>query len=156
MSSIPILLHQKKESADFCRHLLLQLMKATLLTKSSFIFPPAKLMSTDVSGRCLTFFLTFFIKTSIEWNRPCGKESTEVRITQNKGKLKSSQWTGTRTHARKQNQNISTDTAVLLNQKRANVCEHTTRMISTWQNNMISSVVFSDAGNLFMCFKPFL
>ena len=59
---------------------------------------------------------------------------TEVRITQNKGKesensywkLKSSRWTGTRTHTRKQNRNILTNTAVLLNQKRANVYEHTT------------------------------
>jgi hypothetical protein len=55
-------------------------------------------------------------------------------MTQNKGKesdnssqkLKISRWTGTR----KQNQNILTDTAVLLNQKSANVCEHTTRMAS--------------------------
>ena len=47
--------------------------------------------------------------------RPRGKESTEVRITQNKGKesensyqkLKRSRWTGTRTCTRKQNQNIS-------------------------------------------------
>ena len=43
--------------------------------------------------------------------RPCGKESTEVRKTQNKGKesensyrkLKSSWWTGTRTCTQKQN-----------------------------------------------------
>ena len=69
--------------------------------------------------------------------RPCGKESTEVRITQNKGKESensyqklSSRWTGTWTHTRKQNQNILTDTAFLLNQKRANVCEHRTRIAS--------------------------
>ena len=61
-------------------------------------------------------------------------KALKVIVTQNKGKgsensyrkLKSSWWTGTR----KQNLNISTDTAVLLNQKRANVCEHTTRMAS--------------------------
>ena len=43
-------------------------------------------------------------------NIPHGKESTEVRITQNKGKesensyqkLKRSRWTGAQTHARKQ------------------------------------------------------
>ena len=59
-------------------------------------------------------------------------------LIQNKGKesensyrkLKSSWWTGTRTHTLKQNQNISTDAAILLNQKRANVCEHMTRMAS--------------------------
>ena len=47
--------------------------------------------------------------------RSRGKESTEVRKTENKGKesensyrkLKSSWWTGTQTHTRKQNQNIS-------------------------------------------------
>ena len=33
-------------------------------------------------------------------------------------------------HTQKQNKNISKDMAVLLNQKRANVCEHTTRMVS--------------------------
>ena len=46
----------------------------------------------------------------VKVDRPRGKESTEVRITQNKGKesensyqkLKRSQWTGTRTHTRKQ------------------------------------------------------
>ena len=56
--------------------------------------------------------------------RPHGEESTKVRITQNQGKesensykkLKRSQWTGTRTHTRKQNLNILTDTAILLNQ----------------------------------------
>ena len=63
----------------------------------------------------------------IHFNSPRGKKSTEVQITQNKGKasensyrkLKSSRWAGTQTHTRKQNQNISTDTAVLLNQKGA-------------------------------------
>ena len=63
---------------------------------------------------------------------------TVVECTQIKGKesensyqeLKRSRWTGTRTHTWKQNQNISTDTGILLNQKRANVCEHTTRMAS--------------------------
>ena len=56
--------------------------------------------------------------------------TTNIHLTQNKGKesensyrkLKSSQWTGTRTHTQKENQNILTD-----NQKRANVCEHTTK-----------------------------
>ena len=45
-------------------------------------------------------------------------------------KLKRSQWTGTRTHTRKQNPNILMDTAIFLNQKRANVCEHMTKMMS--------------------------
>ena len=49
-------------------------------------------------------------------DRPRGKESTDVRISQNKGK-KSEKY-----------ENISTGTAVFLNQKRANVCEHTTKM----------------------------
>jgi hypothetical protein len=57
---------------------------------------------------------------------------------QNKGKesensyqkLKRSRWTDTWTHTRKQNLNISTDTAIFLNQKRANVCEHMTKMAS--------------------------
>ena len=44
-------------------------------------------------------------------------------------KLKRSRWTGTRMHTRKQNQNISTGTAVFLNQKRANILEHTTKMM---------------------------
>ena len=61
-----------------------------------------------------------------------------MQITQNEGmksensyqKLKRSRWTGTQTHTRKQNRNISTDTAIFLNQKRANVCEHNaSRMI---------------------------
>ena len=44
--------------------------------------------------------------------RPRGKESTEVRITQNKGKetenshRKLKSWTGTRIHTRKQNRNM--------------------------------------------------
>ena len=67
--------------------------------------------------------------------KPRGKESTELRITQNKGKesensyqkLKRSRWTGTRTHTWKQNLNISTDNQ---NQKTANVCEHMTKMAS--------------------------
>ena len=44
--------------------------------------------------------------------------------------MKRSQWTGTPTHTQKQNQNISMDMAVFLNQKRANICEHTTMMAS--------------------------
>ena len=54
--------------------------------------------------------------------RPHGKESTEVRITQNKRKwellLKIEEITMSRhtnTHTRKQNQNISTDMAIFLN-----------------------------------------
>ena len=65
------------------------------------------------------------------------RESFDI-TTHNKGKesensywkLKSSWGTGTRTHTWKQNQNILTDTAVLLNEKRANLCEHTTRVAS--------------------------
>ena len=61
-----------------------------------------------------------------------------IHLTQNKGKesensyqkLKRSQWTGTQTHTWKQNRNISTDTAVFLNQKRPNVYEHTAKMAS--------------------------
>ena len=75
--------------------------------------------------------LSFTLVTYIKFlrDRPRGKESTEVRIKQNKGKesensyqkLKSSRWTGTRTHTLKQNRNILTDTAILLNQKRREV-----------------------------------
>ena len=43
-------------------------------------------------------------------------------------KLKRSRWTGTRTRTRKQNRDILMDMAIFLNQKRANVCEHTTKM----------------------------
>jgi hypothetical protein len=78
--------------------------------------------------------LSFTLVTYIKFlrDRPRGKESTEVRIKQNKGKesensyqkLKSSRWTGTQTHTQKQNLNILTDMAVLLYMKRANVCEH--------------------------------
>ena len=58
--------------------------------------------------------------------------STILILTQNKGmesensykKLKRSQWTDTRTHTRKQNQNILADTAIFLNQKRVNICDH--------------------------------
>ena len=44
-------------------------------------------------------------------------------------KLKRSRWTGTRTHTQKQNRNILTDTAVFLNQKRANVYDHMKNMV---------------------------
>ena len=47
-------------------------------------------------------------------------------------KLKRLQWTGTDSHTRKQNWNILADTAVFLNEKRANVCEHTTKMASLY------------------------
>ena len=61
----------------------------------------------------LTFSKTVFSKINI-YIRPSGKESENSYR-----KLKSSQWTGTRTHTWKQNWNILTDTTVLLNQKRA-------------------------------------
>ena len=62
----------------------------------------------------------------------------ELNTQHNKGKegensyqkLKRSWWTGTRTCTRKQNRNILTNTAIFLNQKRANVCEHTKKMAS--------------------------
>ena len=60
-------------------------------------------------------------------SRPCGKESTEVQITQNKGKERENSYqklkkTIGKAHANtwKLNQNISTVTAVFLNQKRVN------------------------------------
>ena len=63
-----------------------------------------------------------------------GKESTEVQITQNKGKLlpKIEKITVGKAHANTQklNRNILTVTAVFLNQKRMNLCEHTTKMAS--------------------------
>ena len=61
----------------------------------------------------------------------------KIILKENKGKesensyqkLKRSHWTGTRTYTWK-HQNISTDAAIFLNQKRANVCEHTTEIAS--------------------------
>ena len=76
----------------------------------------------------------------------------ELTIKENKGKesensyqkLNRSQWTGTRTHTRKQNQNILTEMAVLLNQKRANVCEpfkimswHSLVFPSSWRSEPV-------------------
>ena len=55
-------------------------------------------------------------------------------------KLKTARWTGTQTHTWKQNQNILTDTAVFLNQKRANVCEHRTKMTSRLVTPSLSCV----------------
>ena len=64
---------------------------------------------------------------------PRGKESTEVQKTQNKGKetensyrkLKSSRWTGTRTHTRKQNQNISmTRLSFSFRREQSSSCDH--------------------------------
>jgi hypothetical protein len=40
----------------------------------------------------------------------------------------SSRWQRVIWYTRKQNKNISTDKAFFLNQKRANVCEHTTKV----------------------------
>ena len=68
---------------------------------------------------CLLFDFNKFYQTLNTQNK--GKESENSYQ-----KLKRSRWTGTR----KQNQNISTDMAIFLNQKRANVCEHTTKMAS--------------------------
>ena len=78
---------------------------------------------------------------------PRGKESTEVRITQNIGKesknsyrkLKRSRWKGTRTHTRKQNRNISMDTAILLNQKRAKCmwADDKDGYVSSWCNKLM-------------------
>ena len=75
-------------------------------------------------------------------------------MTQNKGKksensyqkLKSSRWTSTQT--RKQNRNISIDTAVILNQKRANVCEQTTKMASLETHTETKSKYFDGHGRL--------
>ena len=70
--------------------------------------------------------------------RPRGKESTEVRKSQIKGKksensyqeFKRSRKGQAHTNTRKLNRDISTGTAVFLNRKRVNVCEHTTKMAS--------------------------
>ena len=69
--------------------------------------------------------------------RPCGKESTEVRITQNKGRKVKTLTKNRRDYGwqeqkstRQQNWNIATDTAVFFNQKRANECEHMKNMVS--------------------------
>ena len=55
-------------------------------------------------------------------------------LTQNKGKESENSYQKLRDHSRtgtrKLNRNISTGTAVFLHQKRANVCEHTTKMAS--------------------------
>jgi hypothetical protein len=85
--------------------------------------------SEEVSGKIVDTFNNY---------RPCGKESTEVRTTQNKGKERENSYqkfeeiTIDKAHAntRKHNRSISTVTAVFLNQKRTNVCEHTTKMTS--------------------------
>ena len=79
-------------------------------------------------------------KSSIiqSYNRSCGKESTKIQITQNKGKVRENSYQKIeeisigKAHAntRKFNRTISTVTAVFLNQKRVNVCEHTTKMAS--------------------------
>ena len=57
--------------------------------------------------------------------RPHGKESTEVQITQNKGKESEKELLPKikeiTVDRHKQNRNISTDMAVFLNQKRVNV-----------------------------------
>ena len=65
-------------------------------------------------------------------NIPCGKESAEVQITKNKGKEKIEEISIGKAHANtlKLNQNISTVTDLFLNQKKVNVCEHTTKMAS--------------------------
>ena len=59
------------------------------------------------------------------------KENTYVGITftQNKGKLLP-KIEEAHANTQKINQNIMTVTAVFLNQKRMNVCEHTTQMAS--------------------------
>ena len=71
-------------------------------------------------------------------NRPRGKESTKVQITQNKGKdrgkllpkIEDITVGKAHTNTGELNQNILTVTAIFLNQKRMNVCEHTTMMAS--------------------------
>ena len=69
--------------------------------------------------------------------RPRGKEGTKVQITQNKGKERENlpkieEITIGKAHANTQklNRNILMVTAVFLNQKRVNVCKHTTKMRS--------------------------
>jgi hypothetical protein len=70
--------------------------------------------------------------------RQRGKESTEVRKSQIKGKesensyqeLKRTQKGQAHTNTRKQNRDILTGTAIFLNRKRVNVCEHTKKMAS--------------------------
>ena len=73
-----------KDKGAFSQHcrfiLLLQLLKATLLAESSFIFSPGSLHYADVyrreSGRCRTlpFFLTFFM------TQHCGVAFISCRI----------------------------------------------------------------------------
>ena len=70
--------------------------------------------------------------------RPRGKESTEVRKSQIKGKesensyqeLKRSRKGQAHTNPWKLNRDILTGTAVFLNRKRVNVCEHPTKTAS--------------------------
>ena len=70
--------------------------------------------------------------------RPRGKESTKVRITQNKGKereklipkIEEISDGKTHTNTRKLIQNILMVTDAFLKQKSANVCEHMTKMAS--------------------------
>ena len=83
----------------------------------------------------LTSIMFYIMNLLLTFLNPSSSFLSDYLITQNKGKesensyqkLKRSWWTGTQTHTRKQNWNILTDTAVLLNQKKANVCEHTTK-----------------------------
>ena len=70
-------------------------------------------------------------------HRPCGKESTKVRKSQNKGKEsenlpETEEITEGQAHENtwKLYRDISTGTAVFINRKRVNVCEHTTKMAS--------------------------
>ena len=70
--------------------------------------------------------------------RPRRKESAKVRKSQIQGKesensyqeLKRSRKGQAHTNIRKLNRDISTGTAVFLNRKRVNVCEHTTKTVS--------------------------
>ena len=89
---------------------------------------------------CLESFWRLFALQKYHYNKfvPCGKESTELRKSQIKGKesensyqeLKRSQKRQAHTNTRILNRDISTGTAVFLNRKRVNVCEHTTKTAS--------------------------
>ena len=77
-----------------------------------------------------------FIYIYIYIYKPRGKESTEVRLTQNKGKerekllpkIEEISDGQAHTNTRKLYRDTSTGTAVFINRKRVNVCEHTTKM----------------------------
>ena len=69
--------------------------------------------------RNIRIHTTYLYVSNVFLTQNKGKESEEIMVDRH-----------TNTHMETQNQNISTDTAVFLNQNRANVCEHTIKMAS--------------------------